>query len=182
MRILFGLFFSLLSAASCIAQSDLLVLQKNGKTIQSFYPGTEMHFTTNLRYYEAQITSIRNDSVYFVQYDIRRIPLTSGGVIIDTAGTFHFGLNYQDILSLENKRKGFDWAGSGAGLFGGGVVLTTAGLITWIFAKPNTRYYARPEFVIAGAALAAVGYLLMRTGNRKTVIGKKYTLKYISLN
>ncbi|MEO9021174.1 MAG: hypothetical protein ABI290_03500 [Ginsengibacter sp.] len=182
MRILIILLFTFLSGFSCMAQSDLLVLKKNGKTIQSFYPGTEMHFSTDLRYYEAQITSIRNDSVYLVQYAIRRIPLTSGGVIIDTAGTFHFGINYKDIVSLENERKGFDWAGSGAGLFGGGVVLTTAGLISWILAKPNTRYYARPEFVIAGAAFAAAGYFLMKTGNKRKVIGKKYTLNYISLN
>ena len=167
---------------SCIAQSDLLVLKKNNKTIQSFYPGTDMHFTTALRYYEATITSIQNDSVQFVQYSIRRIPLTSGGVIMDTVGTFNFGLHYQDILTLENRRKGFDWAGSGAGLFGGGIVLTTAGLISWVLAKPDTRYYARPELVIAGAALAATGFLLMKTGNRKTVIGKKYTLNYIPLN
>ncbi len=182
MRILFGLFFIFLFGFSCMAQSDLLVLKKNGKTRQSFYPGAEMHFTTDLRYYEAKISSIQNDSVYFVQYDIRRIPLTSGKVIIDTVGTFHFGLNYQDILTLEKKRRGFDWAASGAGLFGGGVVITTAGLISWVFARPNTRYYARPEFVIAGAAFAAVGYLLMKTGNRKKVMGKKYTLNYISLN
>ncbi len=167
---------------SCMAQSDLLVLKKNTKTVQSFFPGSEMHFTTDLRYFEAKISSIQNDSVFFVQYSIRRIPLTSGGVIMDTVGTFNFGINYRDILTLENRRKGFDWAASGAGLFGGGVVLTTAGLISWILAKPNTRYYARPEFVIAGAALAATGFLLMKTGNKRTVIGKKYTLKYISLN
>lgn len=182
MRISIVLFLALFSGLTCVAQSDLLVLKKNGKTIQSFYPGTEMHFTTDFRYYEAQIVSIRNDSIYFVQYDIRLIPLTTGGVLIDTAGTFHFTLNYQDIVTLEKKRKGFDWAASGAGLFGGGVLITTAGLISWVFAKPNTRYYARPEFVIAGAAFAAVGYLLMKTGNRKTIIGKKYSLTYIPLN
>ncbi len=180
-------FFSILlcilfMCLSCMAQSDLLVLKKNGKTVRSFYPGTEIHFTTDLRYYEAEITSIRNDSVYLVQYDIKRVPLTNGGIFLDTVGNYRFGVNYKDIISFENERKGFDWGGSGAGLFGGGVVLTTAGLISWIFAKPNTRYYARPEFVIAGAAFAAVGYLLMKTGSRKTVIGKKFTLHYISLN
>jgi hypothetical protein len=180
----FFLFFTffLLNGFACLAQSDLLVLKKNNKTVRSFYPGMNISFTTNLRYYEAQIASIRNDSLYLVQYDIKRVPLMSGGVILDTIGTFRFGVNYKDILSFENDRKGFDWGASGAGLFGGGVVLTTAGLITWIFAKPDTRYYARPEVVIAGAALATTGYLLMRTGSRKTVIGKKYTLHYINLN
>lgn len=182
MRFFTILVFTFFLGLSCMAQSDLLVLKKNGKTIQSFYPGTEMHFTTDLRYYEAKIVSIQNDSIYFVQYDIRRIPLTTGGVLIDTARTFHFTINYLDILTLENKRKKFDWAASGAGLFGGGVILTTAGLISWVFAKPNTRYYARPELVIAGAAFAAVGYLLMKTGNRKTIIGKKYSLTYIPFN
>ena len=182
MRFFIILFCTIFLCFSCMAQSDLLVLKKNGKTVRSFYPGTDIHFTTSLRYFEAQITSIRNDSVYLVQYDIKRVPLTNGGLFLDTAGTYRFGVNYKDILSLENERKGFDWSGSGAGLFGGGVVLTTAGLITWIFAKPDTRYYARPELVIAGAVAVAVGYLLMRTGNRTTVIGKKHTLHYIRLN
>ncbi len=165
-----------------MAQSDLLVIKKKGKTVRSFYPGMEIHFTTKLRYYEAEITSIRKDSIYMVQYDIKRIPLTNGGIFTDTVGTYRFGVNYKDIISFENDRKGFDWSASGAGLFGGGVVLTTAGLITWILAKPNSRYYARPEVVIAGVAFAAVGYILMKTGSRKTEIGKKYTLHYISLN
>lgn len=182
MRFFTILFCTTFLCFSCMAQSDLLVLKKNGKTVRTFYPGSEINFTTEIRYYEAQITSIRKDSVYLVQYDIKRVPLSNGGVFLDTAGTYRFGVNYKDILSFEKERKGFDWAGSGAGLFGGGVILTTAGLITWIFAKPNTRYYARPELVIAGAAAAAVGYLLMRTGAKTTIIGKKYTLHYIRIN
>ena len=172
----------LFSGLASVAQSDLLVLKKRGKTIQTFYPGTKMNFTTVLRYHEATVISIRNDSVYFVQYEINYIPLTNGGVLLDTAGTFHFAVNYRDILTLENKRKGFDWAASGYGLFYGGILLTTSGLVSWIFAKPNTRYYARPEFVITGAVLAVAGNLLMKTGNKKTVVGKKYSLTYIPLN
>lgn len=167
---------------SCKAQSDLLILKKNGKTVKSFYPDSEIHFTTDVRYYEAMITNIKNDSVYLVQYDIKRVRLANGGVLMDTVASYKFGVNYKDIHSFENERKGFDWAASGGALLGGGVVLSTAGLISWILAKPNTRYYARPELVIAGAVAAGVGYLLLRTGGKTITIGKKYTLNYIRLN
>ena len=171
--------FMLVMGLPSLAQSDLLVLKKNNKRIQSFYPGTKIIFSTEMRPYQAIITSIANDSVYLVQYDIRRTPTMAGSVIIDTVAAYHYGVNYRDIRSLSKSRKGFDWSGSGAALFGGGTIITAVGLGTWIFAKPNTRYYTRPEVVIAAAALAGVGYLLMRTGNKEMVLGKKYSLNYI---
>jgi hypothetical protein len=168
-------------ASSCVAQNDLLILKKNNRTVQSFFPGSEMDFSTNTRYYEAYVTSIEKDSVFLVQYDVRRVFTNLGVYVLDTVAQYHFGINYHDIISLAQKRKNFDWNSSGAALFGGGVLLTTAGLITWIFAKPNTRYYARPQLVIGAAALATVGYFLMKTGNNTRVLGKRYKLQYIKM-
>ena len=139
----------------------------------------EITFSTETRPYQAIITSIANDSIYLVQYDIRRTPTMAGSVVIDTVAAYHYGVNYKDIRSFSQSRKGFDWSGSGAALFGGGIIITAVGLGTWIFSEPNTRYYTRPEVVIAAAALAGVGYLLMRIGNKETVLGRKYTLHYI---
>lgn len=181
MRVLFVVIIAVFIANDCIAQNDLLILKKNNKTVESFFPGSEMDLSTNTRYYEAYVTSIEKDSVFLVQYDVRRVYTNLGVFVLDTVAQYHFGINYHDIISLGKKRKNFDWNSSGAALFGGGVLLTTAGLITWIFAKPNTRYYARPQLVIGAAALAAVGYFLMKTGNKTRVLGKKYKLEYIKM-
>jgi hypothetical protein len=181
MRFLFILSAAVFFASSCTAQNDLLILKKNNRTVESFYPASEMDFSTSTRYYEAYVTSIEKDSVFLVQYDVRRVYTNLGVFVLDTVAQYHFGVNYHDIISFGKKRKNFDWNSSGAALFGGGVLLTAAGLVTWIVAKPNTRYYARPQLVIGAAAIAAVGYLLMKSGNKTMVLGKKYTLHYIKM-
>ena len=163
------------------AQNDLLVLKKNGRNIESFFPGSEMDFSTNARYLEGQVTDIKNDSIFLVQYNIKQIYSPNLGVFVtDTLSQYHFGINYKDIISFEKKRSSF-LSASGGALFGGGVLLATAGLITWILAKPNTRYYARPQLVITAAALAGIGYFLMKSGNKTMALGKKYKLHYIKL-
>lgn len=181
MRALFILSFALFFVSSCTAQSDLLILKKHNKAVQSFFPGSEIAFSTINRYYEANVTSIERDTVFLIQYDVRQVFTNLGVYILDTVAKYHFGINYHDIISFGKTRKSFDWNNSGAALFGGGVLITTAGLITWIFSKPHTRYYASPQLVIGAAALAGVGYLLMKTGNKTMRLGRKYTLHYIKV-
>ncbi len=163
------------------AQNDLLILKKNGHNIESFFPGREMDFSTSTRYFEGQVTDIKNDSIFLVQYNIKQIYSPNLGVFVtDTLSEYHFGINYKDIVSFEKKRGSF-LSASGGALFGGGTLLATAGLITWILAKPNTRYYARPQLVITAAALAGIGYFLMKSGNKTMALGKKYSLLYIKM-
>ncbi len=182
MRLFFIFFTAIFIANSCKAQNDLLILKKNGRTVESFFPGSQMDFSTNFRYFEGKVTGIKNDSVFLVQYDIKQIYSPNLGVfVIDTLAEYHFAINYKDIISFGENKTGFDWNASGAALFGGGVLLTTAGLITWILAKPNTRYYARPQLVIGAAVLSGIGYLLMKSGNKSMTLGKKYTLHYIKM-
>lgn len=182
MRVIFIFCAFILSASHCAAQDDLLLLKKNNRTVKSFFPGTEINFSTDTRYYEAQITGIKRDSVFLVQYDIRRAYSPTLGVfLLDTVATYPFAVNYKEIIALGKQKKKFDWSASGGALFGGGILLTTVGLISWIFAKPNTRYHASPQLVIGAAALAGVGYLLLKTGNKPMKLGKKYTLHYLKL-
>lgn len=180
-RFCFIFLISIFIASICKAQNDLLILKKNGRTVESFFPGSEMDFSSNVRYFEGQVTGIKNDSVFLVQYDIKSIYTPNLGVfVLDTVSEYHFGIKYKDIISFEKKRSSF-LSASGGALFGGGTVLTVAGLATWILAKPNTRYYARPQFVITAAALAGIGYFLMKSGNKTMTLGKKYTLLYIKM-
>lgn len=181
MRSLFILSVILSFAISCSAQSDLLILKKNYHTVETFFPGSEMAFSTTNRFYKAYVSSIQNDSVFLVQYDVRQIPTTLGVYILDTVATYRFAVNYHDIKSFGKNRTGFDLNSSGAALLGGGILLTTAGLVTWIVTKPSNVYHASPQFVIGAALLAGVGYLLMKTGNKNMKLGKKYSLDYIKV-
>lgn len=174
------LFFTFIQTKS-FAQSDLLILKKNGRTMETFFPGSKIQFSTATRSYDAYIKSIKRDSLFLIQYDIRYVPSNMGFNIVDTVARYEFSIFYKDIISFD-KSKGSFINGSGAALFTGGIVLTTAGLITWIFAKPNTRYYARPELVGAAAAFTVIGYLMTKVGGKEYRLGKKYTLIYINVN
>jgi hypothetical protein len=179
-----GLFLiiGILFSTMCLAQSDMLILKKNNRTHESFFPGSEMSFSTATRYYSnAYVTTIQRDSVFLVQYDIRQVPTNLGIYVLDTVARYYFGISYHDILNFGRANNRFDWKASGGALFGGGILLTTVGLGTWVFAKPNTRYYARPSLVIGSAVLAGIGYLMLKAHGKGMPIGKKYKLVYIKM-
>ncbi|MEO6330761.1 MAG: hypothetical protein ABIO55_17635 [Ginsengibacter sp.] len=114
-----------------------------------------------------------------MEYDVRQMPTNLGVYMLDTIATYHSEIYYRDILKIGNEKKGFDLAASGGSLFGGGILLTTIGLGTWIFTKSGDRYHASPKLVIGSAVLAAAGYILLKTNSNNFIIGKKYQLKYI---
>lgn len=179
---IFYVFLTLLPVASCKAQSDILILKKNLKTVRTFFPGSEISVSTNEGYYNGRVTSINHDSVFIIQYDIRQIPSNLGIYFLDTVASYRYGINYKQIRTFDKQYSNkFNWSGSGGALLGGGILLTTVGLGTWIFAKPNTRYYASPYLIGGAAALAGIGYLILKSGGKGLVIGKKYSLEYISV-
>ncbi len=181
MRPLF-IFFCISSfAITCSAQSDLLILKKHNRTYETFFPGSNMIFSTSNQFYDAYVTSIKNDTVFLVQYDVRQVFTRLGVYMLDTVAQYHLAINYHNIRSFGKSRKNFDWNSSGVALFGTGVLLATAGLVTWIVTKPNTEYYASPQLVIGAAAIAAIGYVLMKSGNKNMKLGGKYALHYIKM-
>lgn len=184
MKRLFLLFTCFSSMFFCKAQSsDIIILKKNLRTIKTFFPGNEINFTTASGFYNGIITSINRDTVFLIQYDIRQRPSNLGVYFLDTVATYRYGINYKQITALnKDNNKKFNWAGSGGALFGGGILLTTVGLGTWIFAKPDTRYYASPYLIGSAALLAGIGYLLIKSGGKGLQIGKKYSLQYVHVN
>lgn len=180
MRFILSLIISILLASTVKAQSDLLILKKNNRIFQSFYPGSEIFFSTGQRVYKGYITSIENDSLFLVQYDIRPVPTTAGVYVLDTLAEYHFAVNYHNITAFLKDKSSFI-SSSGSTLLGGGILLSVGGLITWIFAEPKTRYYAPPGLVIGAAALAGIGYLMTKVKGKDYQLGKKYTLHYIKV-
>lgn len=174
-------FLALCSMLSLHAQSsDILILKKKNRTLRTFFPATEMEFNTAAKNYDAVIQSINRDSIFLVQYDIRQVPTTLGVYIMDTVGTYPFAVNYKEIVGFgKDKNRRFDWSGSGGALFGGGILLTTIGLGTWIFTKSNNQYHASPYLIGGAALLAGIGYLLGKTNSKELILGKKYSLEYI---
>ncbi|MBA2248982.1 MAG: hypothetical protein H0W12_02180 [Chitinophagaceae bacterium] len=167
---------------ACSQSADFLVLKKNDHAIKMFYSGSNISFTTPTGYYTGNIRSIYKDTVFLTEYDIRQVPTNLGVYTVDTVARYQLAFNYKDILAIGAKeKKGFDWKASGGALFGGGILLTTVGLGTWLFTKPGSQYYAAPYLVAGSAALAGIGYLLLKSNNKGMVISKKYQLAYMQV-
>lgn len=164
------------------SQGDMLLLKKNNKVIKSYFPGSLIRMNVGNGYQEFYINKLADDSLFLYQYQITPYVDNLGFPRNDTTGTVAYVFHYQDIETLYDQKQGnWSWQGTGAALFGGGTVLTVAGLLTWVFAEKNTQYYARPGFVAASAVAAGVGYLLLQThSGKKWRIGKKFTLQYIN--
>ncbi len=162
-----------------VAQNDFILLKKDHFTIKTMFTGSDVSFTTPVRYYSGHINSIQKDSINLLEYDIRQIPTSMGVYIIDTVATYRSRIYYKDILKIGTKQKGFNVAASGGSLMGGGILITTIGLGTWIFTKPGDQYHASPKLVIGAAVLGAAGYALSKASSGSYTIGKKYHLEYI---
>ena len=66
---------------------------------------------------------------------------------------------------------------------GGGSSITTVGLGTWLFSKPNTRYYASPYLVGGAALLAGSGLFSMQNQVlKKWCWAKNIPLNTLNLN
>ena len=162
------------------AQSDFIILKKKNKTIQSFYAGTHIAFTsTNGAYRDAEITQIKNDSIFLREYLVQMVPSTMGFLIRDTVGSFRYVYHYTDIKRFGKEDKHFNISGSGASLMGGGFLLAFGSGIVYL---ADRKKYS-PTLLYAGLGGMGVGYLLNKAGSKGIVIGKKhYHLQYMNMS
>lgn len=183
MKSAFLIFIFSITYAACLSQaSDFIVLKKDHQTVKSFFAGSNISLETDRGYYSGHINAVQSDSLFLSLFDVRQVPTNLGVYVLDTVATYRVEFNYKDIIKIENqKRKGFNWSASGGSLFGGGILITAVGLGTWIFTRPGTQYHASPALVIGAAALAGVGYLLLRSNSSYYSIGKKFRLEYIKV-
>lgn len=169
-----------LPAYTMAQQGNMLLLKKKGKVLKTYYEGSELLYNQGLGMQRARIEELKNDSISLIQYNVRTSMTSLGVYILDTVSTYRSMIPYKNILEIGKEQQGWDWNASGATLFGGGTLLATAGLVTWIFSNKNSQYYAKPALVISGAVAAGVGFLLMKSTGHKFKIGKKYSLGFIS--
>lgn len=174
--------FTFIYAIALSQPSDFIVIKKDQRTVKSFFAGSNISFETAGGYYSGQITSIKKDSLYINQFDVRQRATNWGVYVLDTVATYRFVFHYRAIITIgKQKQTGFNWSGSGESLYYGGILITAVGLGTWLFTKTGTVSHASPVLIISGAALAGIGYLLKRQKNAGYTIGKKYQLQYISV-
>jgi hypothetical protein len=173
-------FFLLISSISYAQTADFIILKKKGKTVETFYAGTHIAFTSNTgAYRDALINQIKNDTLYIQEFITRYALTTYGTYIIDTIGSYHYQYHYNQVAAMGRKEnKGFDTKGSGAALLGGGIVLTVASGVVYLV---DRKKFSAP-LLIASAALGTLGYFMSRGRSSSIVIGKKYKMVYMSMS
>lgn len=175
MKILLTAALSVLIFYSSAQSGDFILLKKNDRTIQTYFPGSTISFiSTTGAGIEAYIQSIRNDTLYLKQFVTRPVPTQLGVYVLDTS-FYYYQYHYNQIRAIGKKGRRFDWAGSGAALMGGGILLTVASGVVYL--ADNNKF--SPELLGAAVALTGVGYFLSRNSGGAMEIGKKYSLLYV---
>ena len=160
-------------------RSDVIVLKKRNKTIDRFYSGKDIDFTTTSgAYVNANIQGIREDTLFLREFIVRTTPTQLGVYILDTVGVYNLQYHYNEIKVIGKSSKGFNVSGSAASLMGGGLLLMLASGVVYLVDKENFS----PALLIASASLAGIGFLMAKTSGKGMEIGKKYHLVYLNLS
>lgn len=172
----------LYSTASFSQSADFIMLKKHNKTVTTFYSGTHIAFTSESgAFIDALIKGIKNDTLYLQEFVIRYTPTTIGTYIIDTAGSYQYKFNYNQIRVIGQKEKtNFNVKGSGAALLGGGILLTLASAVVYVVDREK---FSAP-LLIASVGLGTIGYFLAKGKKHGggMVVGKKYKLFYMNMS
>ncbi|MEO6730111.1 MAG: hypothetical protein ABIN01_02755 [Ferruginibacter sp.] len=177
-RILFFVF--LLYANQAFAQSsDVLLLKKNEKTIRRYFAGSHINLTTTTgAYLDAQITLIKNDTLFLKQFVIRQVPTRLGVYVLDTVTTYYYKYHYTQVKAVGTTGRKFDLSASAASLIGGGLLLTLANGVVFLVDREKFS----PALLVASASLATIGYVMAKAGGKGMMIGRKYSLVCLKLS
>jgi hypothetical protein len=158
-KIIAALFFSIPLIGLC--QSDVLILQKNGRNIKTYEPGMRIIFETVYdQWFDGALTDLRNDSVF-----INGIP-------------FH----YREIKAMRMERGKLNYAQDGTLLIiaGGGVLLLN--VVNGLYRNDKAKDWLSTSGWITAGALILGGILLRKARIKNYPLGKKYGLHYLDLH
>jgi hypothetical protein len=150
-------FFPLLA----FSQSDVLILQKNGRNIKTYAPGQPIMFQTVYdQWFDGILTDLRNDSVFV------------NGI------AFH----YNEIRTMRVERTKLNYSADGTLMIvaGGGVLALN--VINGLYRKDKaSTWFSAAGWITAGALI--VGGILLKNARIRTFpLGKKYGLHYLDLH
>jgi hypothetical protein len=170
----------LFSFTATAQNADFIYLKKKNKTIKTIYAGNQISITTvSGAYITALVNGIKNDTLYLQEFIVNYLPTTLGTYIKDTAGSYRYQFHYNQIKAIgKQQKRGFNARGSGASLFGGGLLLTVASAVVYLV---DREHFSAP-LLIASAALGTLGYFWARGGGDGITIGKKYKLVYMDMS
>ncbi|MGB8193921.1 MAG: hypothetical protein WCF67_18455 [Chitinophagaceae bacterium] len=177
------LFLFLLFGAFAFSQNNALLLQKRGKTKQTYFAGHYISIQTRQgNFADGLITRILNDTIYIRHFDIQQTATSYGGIYFDTTFRYTTAIHYKDISALVSSEdfSGRKKSGTLLMIAGGGVM--ALGAVNGLYRGDPVKEWYKPSGYITAGALAGLGLLMKKSGKRKTPIGKKYSFKILTLS
>jgi hypothetical protein len=143
-----------------LSQTDVLLLQKNGRNIKTYAPGMPiMIHTVYDQWLEGTLTDLKNDSVY-----VNNIP-------------FHI----HEIDALRNNFSKLHLQSAGTILIVAGVGVLALNVINGLYTNESAGSWIKTSGWITAGALILAGILMKSAKYNNYPIGKKYTLHYLDL-
>ena len=174
----------LLYNLAAIAQNDVLLLQKKGKTKQTYFAGKYIAVETKQgNFADGIITRIQKDTVYIRHFDIQQTATDYGGMYFDTVFRYTTAIHYLDIGAVPNPvSKVHNRKRNGTLLMIAGVGVMALGAINGAYRGDPPRDWYEPASYITAGSMIALGYLWTKSAKAKMVIGKKYKFKILQLD
>ena len=146
--------------AFCLAQHDVLVLEKRGMHVRTYAIGDPMTFRTVYdQWFTGTIDDLRKDTVYI-------------------AGQ---SFNYKEIAAISRIKTKWDNRNTGMILTTAGVGLFAIGAINGALRHDEPSEWYTTSGIIVGSALITAGVLFLVTSKKYYNLGGKYKLQYLQI-
>ncbi|MCC6288524.1 MAG: hypothetical protein IT249_11635 [Chitinophagaceae bacterium] len=172
-----ALFF--LPIAATAQRSDFISLQKNDRTIKSYFKGSFFEFIHQSGSgVSGYIDRIYKDTLYMYAYDIRMTPTYWGTRVTDTIGRINLKFGLNEIAAIPKPQKGFEFVRNGTLFMIGGVGYAFLHTFNGLIQKSKIN----PSTLAISGGVAAVGFTMRKLRKYYYPIGKKYKISYVQLN
>lgn len=176
------LVFLLSIAGSTRAQSDLLVLKEKNRIIQTWIPGSLLHFQfSSKQWIEGIVKQVRSDSILIEQISIIQVPNAFGFPTIDTA---HMGLMRFHVNEIYGMPKR-DYAGiftNGALFQLGSAAYIFLNLVNTLIHKEQLFSPVNATRLGVAAGVFVAGSIMASLHKTYVVLGRRYTMATIRTN
>lgn len=180
-RTIFVAVFFLLALSSSAQMEDYIILKKpNNRHVNSYFKGSRISLQrADGQLFDGIIESIRNDSVFIRQWQVRTYMTQFGTTRVDTAGYLIYGMHYQEIFSIiPNKKDHWKFVKNGSIFMIGGAGYALVNVINGAYLDEPIDDPDNLKSLGIALGIAGGGFILNRIYHSKKKRGKLYKIEY----
>jgi hypothetical protein len=142
------------------AQTDLLILEKNGSQVHTYTTGTDIEMQTIYnQWFQGTITDMHNDTV-----SVNGLPFS-----------------YKEIATIRIRHLNFSNTVLSTGMMVAAGGILVLGAVNGLYRSDPPKDWYTGSGLVTGAVLLVGGYALSKTRTSTCTIGKNYKLQYLVL-